>query len=82
MIVTHVTSNLNSGHYTFTIPWKGDGPNIVNNINEVLARQRGTNSSDYVVTKGTSLKEIDEIFQDQNTKGYIEKIDLKKENIY
>jgi hypothetical protein len=23
MIVTHVTSNLNSGNYTCTIPWKG-----------------------------------------------------------
>jgi hypothetical protein len=33
------------------------------------------------VKKGTSLKEIDEKFQDQITKGYIEKIDLKKENI-
>ncbi len=32
--------------------------------------------------KGTSLKEIDEKFQDQITKGYIEKIDIKKENIY
>ncbi len=32
--------------------------------------------------KGTSLKEIDEKFQDQITKGYIEKIDLKKEDIY
>ncbi len=27
------------------------------------------------------MKEIDEKFQDQITKGYIEKIDLKKENI-
>ncbi len=32
----------------------------MNNINEVLARQRRTNSSDYLVKKGTSLKEIDE----------------------
>ncbi len=54
----------------------------MNNINEVLARQRRTNSSDYLVKKGTSLKEIDEKFQDQITKGYIEKIDIKKENIY
>jgi len=50
-------------------------------FNEVLARQIRTNSSDYLVKKGTSLKEIDEKFQDQITKGYIEKIDLKK-NIY
>ncbi len=81
MIVTHVTTKPNVGHYTCTIPWKGEGPNLVNNINEVLAKQRRTNSSDYLVKKGTSLKEIDEKFQDQITKGYIEKIDLKKENI-
>ncbi len=58
MIVTHVTTKPNIGHYTCTIPWKGEGPNLVNNINEVLARQRRTNSSDYLVKKGTSLKEI------------------------
>ncbi len=51
-------------------------------VNEVLARQKRTNSSDYLVKKGTSLKEIDEKFQDQVKKGYIEKIDIKKENIY
>ncbi len=77
-----MSSNLNSGHYTCKIPWKGDGPNLLNNINEVLARQRCTNSTDYLVKKGTSLKEIDEKFQDQIAKGYIEKIYLKKENIY
>ncbi len=82
MIVTQVSSNPKSVHYTCTIPWKGEGPNLVNNINEVLARQRRTNSSDYLVKKGTSLKEIDEKFQDQVKKGYIEKIDIKKENIY
>ena len=76
------TSFPNIGHYTCTIPWKGEGPNLVNNINEVLARQRRTNSSDYLVKKGTSLKKMDEKFQDQITKGYIEKIDLKKEDIY
>jgi hypothetical protein len=40
MIVEHVSSNLNSGHYTCTIPMKGDGPNLSNNIVEVLARQK------------------------------------------
>ncbi len=60
MIVTQVSSNPKSVHYTCTIPWKGEGPNLVNNINEVLARQKRTNSSDYLVKKGTSLKEIDE----------------------
>jgi hypothetical protein len=60
MIVTHIPSNLKLGHNTCTIPWKCDGPNLVNNINEVLARQRRTNSSDYLVKKVTSLKEIDE----------------------
>jgi hypothetical protein len=34
------------------------------------------------VKKGTSLKEIHEKFQDHITKGYIEKMDVKKENIY
>jgi hypothetical protein len=82
MIVQHVSSNLNLGHYTCTIPWKDDKPILVNNINEVLARQRCTNSSDYLVKKGTSLKEIDEKFQDQIAKGYIEKIDLRKEDIF
>ncbi len=79
MIVTHVTTKPNIGHYTCTIPWKGEGPNLVNNVNEAL---RCTNSLDYIVKKGTSLKEIDEKFQDQITKGYIENIDLKKVNIY
>ena len=51
MIVTHVTTKPNEGHYTCTIPWKSEGPNLVNNINEVLARQRRTNSSDYLVKK-------------------------------
>ena len=55
MIVQHVYSNLNSGHYSCTIPWIGDGPNLVNNINEVLARQRLTNSSGYLVKNCTSL---------------------------
>jgi hypothetical protein len=82
MIVTHVSSNLDLGQYTCTIPWKGEGQNLVININEVLARQRCTNSSDYFVKKSTSLKEIDEKFQDQITKVYIQKIDLKKEDIY
>jgi hypothetical protein len=64
MIVTYVTTKPNIGHYTCTIPWKGKGPNLVNNSNEVIARQRCTNSLDYLVKKGTSLKEIDEKFQD------------------
>ena len=59
MIVQHIYSNLNSGHYSCTIPWKRDGTNLVNNINEVLARQRRTNSSYYLVKKCTSLTEID-----------------------
>ncbi len=79
MIVTQVSSNPKSVHYTCTIPWKGEGPNLVNNINEVLARQRRTNSSDYLVKKGTSLKEIDEKFQDQIKKGYIEKKHKKQQ---
>ncbi len=57
MIVTYVTTKPNIGHYTCTIPWKGEGPNLVNNINEFLARQRRTNSSDYFVKKGISLKQ-------------------------
>jgi hypothetical protein len=48
----------------------------VNNINEVLARQRRTNSSDYLVKKWTSLTEIDKKSQDQVAKRFIEKIDL------
>jgi len=53
----------------------------VNNINEVLARQRLTNSSDYLVKNCTSLTEIDEKSQDQVAKRYIGKIDLEKEKI-
>jgi hypothetical protein len=48
MIVTHGTTKPNIGRYTCTIPWKGEGPNLVKNINEVLVRQRCTNSSDYL----------------------------------
>ncbi len=79
MIVQQIYSNLYSGHYSCTIPWKGDGPNLVNNINEVLARQRRTNSSDYLVTNCTSLTEIDKKSQDQFAKRYIGKVDLEKE---
>ncbi len=39
MIVKHTSSNLYPGLYTCTIPWKGEGPNLVNNINEVLAKK-------------------------------------------
>ena len=53
----------------------------MNNINEVLARQRHTNSSDYLVKKWTSLTEIDKKSQDQVAKRFIEKIDLEKEKI-
>jgi hypothetical protein len=53
----------------------------VNNINEVLARQRLTNSSDYLVKNCTSLTKIDEKSQDQVAKRYIGKIDLEKKKL-
>ncbi len=42
MIVTHVTTKPNIGHYTCTIPWKGEGPNLVNNITQLLFSRNQT----------------------------------------
>ncbi len=51
------------------------------NCNEVLARQRCGNSSNYLVKEGASITEIDAKFQDQIVKGYIVKINLTREDI-
>ncbi len=62
-------------HYRCKIPWKkGNQPDLQNNLNQVLGRQKSTCYSGYLEKKGTSLAEVDKIFQDQLDKGYIEEI--------
>ena len=81
MSLQFVSLGSNKGYYTCKIPWKGDGPDLVNNINEVIARQSRTNAGAYLSKKGTSIDEVNVKLQDHVDKGYIEKIDTKKENI-
>ena len=81
MTLEFVSLGSNKGYYTCKIPWKGDGPDLVNNINEVIARQSRTNAGSYLSKKGTSIDEVNVKLQDHVDKGYIEKIDTKKENI-
>ena len=42
MTLQFVSFGSNKGYYTCKIPWKGDGPELVNNMNEVIARQSRT----------------------------------------
>jgi hypothetical protein len=76
-----VSLGSNRGYYTCKIPSKGDGPDLVNNMNEVIARQSRTNAGAYFSKKGTSIDEVNAKLQDYVDKGYIEKIDIQKENI-
>jgi hypothetical protein len=50
-------------------------------MNEVIARQSRTNAEAYLSKKGTSIDEVNAKLQDHVDKGYIKKIDTKKENI-
>jgi hypothetical protein len=81
MTLQFVSLGSNKGYYTCRIPWKGEGPDLVNNINEVIARQSRTNAGVYLSKKGTSIDEVIAKLQYHFDKGYIEKIDIKKENI-
>ena len=65
--------------YSCSIPWKTKPPDLSNNRVAVEKRQRKTNSFDYLSNKGTSISEIDAVFQDQIKKGYIEEISDPKE---
>jgi hypothetical protein len=81
MSLQFVSLGSNKGYYTCKIPWKGEGPDLVNNMNEVIARQSRTNAGMYLFKKGTSIDEVNVKLQDHVDKGYIEKIVIKKENI-
>jgi len=60
--------------YSCSIPWKTNPPDLSNNCIAVENRQRKTNSFDYLSKKGTSISEIDAVFEDQIKKGYNEEI--------
>ena len=81
MTLQFVSLGSNKGYYTCKTPWKVEGPDLVNNMNEVIARQSRTNAGAYLSKKGTSIDEVNAKLQDHVDKGYIEKIDTKKENI-
>jgi len=75
MIVTfHPTTKSDPQHYSCAIPWKNQVPSLENNLKQVIARQYKTNYSGYLEKKGTSLDEINQKFEDQISKGYIEKV--------
>jgi hypothetical protein len=76
MTLQFVSLGSNKGYYTCKIPWKGDGPELVNNMNEVIARQSRTNAGAYLSKKDTSIDEVNVKLQDHVDKGYI---DIKKE---
>jgi hypothetical protein len=74
MTLQFVSLGSNKGYYTCKIPLKGDGPDLVNNINEVIARQSRSNAEVYLSKKGTSIDEVNAKLQ-----GHVEKrLTLKK----
>ena len=81
MIVNQIpATGADPQHYTCKVPWKdGEKPNLQNNLKSVLARQSRTNYSGYLEKKGTSIVEVDKIFQEQLLKGYIEEVKDPKE---
>jgi hypothetical protein len=81
MTLQFVSLGSNKGFYTCKTPWKVEGPDLVNNMNEVIARQSRTNAGAYLSTKGTRIDEVDVKLQYHVDKGYIEKIDINEENI-
>jgi hypothetical protein len=78
MTLHFVSLGSNKGYYTCKIPRKGEGPDLVTNMNEFIARQSRTNAQAYLSKKGTSLDEVNSKLQDHVDKGYIEMIDTKK----
>ena len=81
MTLQFVSLGSNKGYYTCKIPWKGEGPDLVNNMNKIITRQSRTNAGAYLSKKGTSIYEVNAKLQDHVDKGYIKIIDIKKENI-
>jgi hypothetical protein len=60
--------------HSCSIPWKTNPPDLSNNGSAVKTQQKKTNSLDYLSKKGTSISEINAVFQDQIKKSYIEEI--------
>ncbi len=72
-------------HYQCKIPWKnGNKPDLINNLQMIIARQKQTNYSGYLEKKGTNIEAINRIFKEQLEKGYIEEVtdiaDQKRED--
>ena len=66
---------------TCSIPWKTSPPLLENNLRAVENRQKGTNNPEKLKAMGTSIEQVNEIFQKQLDKGYIEEItDLEEIN--
>ncbi|MGV1013329.1 MAG: reverse transcriptase domain-containing protein, partial [Flavobacterium sp.] len=61
-------------HATCKIPWVDGGPNLKNNLNPHINRQRSTNSDFKVEGKGTQASEIEKIMKTMEEKGYIKEI--------
>ncbi len=78
MSLQFVSLGSNRGYYTCKIPWKGDGPDLVNNMNKVIARQSRTNAGAYLSKKGTSIDKVNVKLQDHVDKGYIKRSTLTK----
>ncbi len=72
--------NVTTGKKTFN--WLFDTGAAITCMNANSFREAFSGKRPKLLHKGTSLKEIDEKFQDQVKKGYIEKIDIKKEKSF
>ena len=69
-----VVRNDKENHYSCSIPWVTNPPNLRNNLSAVKNRQAKTNSVDSLLAKKTSKEALDAIFLSQIEKGYIEEI--------
>ena len=65
-------------HFNCSIPWKSNPPNLKNNMQQVLFRQKKTNSSEYLNKKGTSIEEVNKVFEDQLSKDFFEPVPLEE----
>ena len=87
MIVDFIPENGDQPqHYACKIPWKDKVPALRNNLGRVLDRQEKTNYSGYLEKKGTSIAELNKVFEDQLLKGYIEEVtgqeEINREDCY
>jgi hypothetical protein len=62
-------------HFTASIPWKGDRPELKTNRREVMKRQLTTFTPNYLRKKGVEISELTTIIKDYEKKGYVHQLD-------